>query len=197
MVTIKIIIGSTRPNRFAPQPAAWLLQVAQAYKDIAKVEVVDLVDINLPLLDEPQLPSVAIKNEHTLKWSKIISEADGFVFISPEYNHSYSPSLKNAIDFLSNEWTHKPVAFVSYGSLAGGTRGVEHLRSSLSWLKMYDLSDQISLPEYYMNLDEDGKFKFNERHENTAHKLLESVIFWAEKMKDARKELSEKAAKTA
>lgn len=193
MITIKIIVGSTRPNRFAIQPAKWLTEYAKkAYSDDVKFELVDLAEVNLPLLDESQVPSVSIENEHSLRWSKIISEADGFVFISPEYNHSYAPALKNAIDYLSSEWGYKPVTFFSYGSAAGGARGVEHLRGVVSWLKMYDLAEHMTLPEYYMNLDDNGAFKFNERHEKSAKIMLDTLIFWTKKMKSAREELTQK-----
>jgi len=124
-----------------------------------------------------------------LRWSKIIAGADGFVFVTHEYNYSYSPVLKNAIDFLASEWAHKPVAFLSYGATAGGARSVEHLRGVVAWLKMYDLAEQMLLPNYFANLDENGNFKFNERHEKNAHAMLEALIFWAEIFKEARAKL--------
>ncbi|HSW75060.1 MAG TPA: NAD(P)H-dependent oxidoreductase [Candidatus Saccharimonadales bacterium] len=190
MVTIKVIVGSTRPNRFGIQPAEWLTSYAKkTYSDKVKFELVDLADINLPFLDEPQVPTVSIEKEHSLQWSKIIAEADGFVFVAPEYNHSYSPVLKNAIDFLSSEWAHKPVAFLSYGAAAGGARSVEHLRDVVAWLKMYDLAEQILLPNYFADLDENGNYKFTERHEKNAHEMLEALIFWARIFKEARAKL--------
>lgn len=193
MVTIKVIIGSVRPNRFGIQPANWLMEYAKnTYKDDVKFELVDLAEVNLPFLDEPQIPAIAIEHEHSLKWSKIINEADGFVFVTPEYNHSYSPALKNAIDYLASEWAHKPITFLSYGSAAGGARSVEHLRGVVSWIKMYDLAEHMILPDYYNNLDEKGNFIFGERHEKNAQAMLDALIFWSEKMKDAREQLAKK-----
>jgi NAD(P)H-dependent FMN reductase len=192
MVTIKIIIGSTRPSRFGTQPAEWLMGLSKQYGDRATFEMVDLAEINLPMLDE-SLPASydQYANEHTKAWAKIVDDADGFIMVSSEYNHSYAPSLKNALDFLYKEWTNKPVSFVSYGADAGGTRGVEHLRGVVGWLKMYDLSENLILPHYYTNVDEKGNFKFAEEHEKKAHSIIEQQIFWAEQMKTARQTLAE------
>jgi NAD(P)H-dependent FMN reductase len=190
LVKIKVILGSTRPNRFGPQPAHWLMEQTADVKG-AEFELVDLVDVNLPLLDEPVTPmSHQYSKDHTKAWSKIVDDADGFVFVTAEYNHSIPAALKNAIDFLYDEWNYKPVAFVSYGSLAGGSRAVEHLRSVAAEVRMFDLREQIMLPDYYNNLDDDGKFKFWDSHADMARNMLAQVIFWAEKMKPAREELA-------
>jgi len=192
MVSIKIIVGSNRPGRFGIQPANWLHEVAKQYADKANIEIVDLAEINLPFLDETTPPSMSqdYEKEYTKAWAKIISDSDGFVFVTPEYNHSYSAVLKNAIDYLNPEWLHKPVSFLSYGGTAGGARSVEHLRGVVSQLGMYDLTEHMLLPEYYMNLDDQGQYKFSERHEKNAKLMLEALIFWAEKMKDARADLA-------
>lgn len=190
MVTIKVLTGSVRPGRFNIQPATWITEIAKK-RDTIQVELLDLEKINLPFLDEPVPPSQHhYSKEHTKQWSQTIDEADGFIFVSPEYNHGVSPVLKNAIDYLFFEWHYKPVSFVSYGSLAGGARAVEHLRGVAGEIKMYDLREQILLPNYYDNLDENGNYNFNDRHEKTANEILDSLTFWAEKMKEARKELN-------
>jgi len=157
------------------------------------VELVDLQEIKLPYLDEPTPPLMKqYTKEHTKKWSKSIDEADGFIFVTPEYNHSYSPVLKNAIDYLWYEWNYKPVSFVSYGSIAGGARAVEHLRSIVAEVKLYDLREQVILPNYWENLDKNGKYQFKEGHEKAANVMLDALIFWANKMKIARKEMNNK-----
>lgn len=190
MIKIKIIAGSTRPMRFNIQPATWIYELAQKRGDI-EVELLDLAKINLPFLDEPIPPSQnKSSKEHTKKWAKIIGEADGFVFVTPEYNHSMSAALKNAIDYLFFEWHYKPVTFVSYGSLAGGSRAVEHLRGISAEVRMYDLREQIMLPNYWEHLDENGQYKFTEEQEKTAGHMLDALVFWAEKMKQARAELT-------
>jgi NAD(P)H-dependent FMN reductase len=196
MITIKIITGSVRPGRFNIQPAQWIYEIAQKRKDIT-TELIDLMDIKLPLLDEPIPPSQnQYSKEHTKKWSKMIDGADGFIFVTPEYNHGVSPVLKNAIDYLFFEWHYKPVSFISYGSLAGGSRAVEHLRGIAAEIKMYDLREQIMLPTYWENVDENGKYQFTERHITSANEMLDSLIFWAKKMKEARGELQKKDKKT-
>jgi NAD(P)H-dependent FMN reductase len=189
MVTIKIIAGSTRPGRFNTQPANWIYEIAKKRKDI-NVELINLADVNLPLLDEPIPPSEnKYSKEHTKKWSKTIAEADGFIIVAPEYNHGIPAALKNAIDFLFFEWHYKPVSFISYGSLAGGARSVEHLRGVSGEVKMYDLREQILLPNYWENLDEQGQYKFNERHVEAAETMIDDVTFWATRMKEAREKL--------
>lgn len=194
MITIKILTGSVRPGRFNIQPAQWIYKIAKKRAEI-KAELLDLQDINLPFLDEPMVPAMhKYTKEHTKKWSQTIAKADGFIFVTPEYNFSYSPVLKNAFDFLWHEWNYKPVSFISYGSLAGGARAVEHLRAVVAQAKMYDLREQIMLPSYREHLDESGSYQFNQRHEASANEMLDSLIFWAKKMKEARLELAPKQA---
>lgn len=192
MVKIKIIAGSTRPGRFNIQPATWIYDIAKERDDM-EVELVDLAEVNLPLLDEEIPPSQGkYEHEHTKKWAAKIAEADGFVFVTPEYNHSIPAALKNAIDFVYAEWNFKPVSFVSYGSLAGGSRAVEHLRAVAAEVRMYDLREQIMLPNYWENVNEKGEYQFNERHVESARGILDNLAFWAERMKEARAKLAEK-----
>lgn len=189
MTTIKVILGSTRPSRFGVQPAEWIMSLAKNHPE-AKFELVDLKELNLPLLDEP-VPAAAQQytQEHTKKWAKIVDEADGFIFITAEYNHSIPGALKNAIDFVAREWAYKPVAFVSYGADGGGIRAVEQLRPVAGWLKMYDLGEFVSIPNYWAQLDDKGKFTANEVQIAAAEKMLDGIIFWSEKMKPSREEL--------
>lgn len=190
MVKIKILTGSSRPGRFNIQPAQWIYDIAKQHEDI-DVELIDVADLNLPFLDEPVPPSVnKYSKEHTKQWSKRISEADGFIFVTPEYNHSVSAVLKNAVDYLYHEWSFKPISFISYGASAGGARAVEHWRGIAGETKMYDLREQILLPSYYENLDEQGKYKFTERQETSAAGILKDLTFWAGVMKEARTKLT-------
>src|SRR4051794_18675273 len=129
MTKIGIILGSTRPGRNGEQVAKWVEQIAQQRTD-AEFELVDLLDYKLPHLDEAVPPSMAdgqYSQPHTLEWARKIGSFDGFIIVTPEYNHSTSGALKNAIDFLFKEWNNKAVGFVSYGGV-GGARAVEHLR---------------------------------------------------------------------
>jgi NAD(P)H-dependent FMN reductase len=190
MPKIKVIVGSNRPTRFATQPANWLIELAKNNPK-AEFELVDLAEINLPFLDEAAPAMMGqYQNEHTKEWSRIIGEADGFVFIAPEYNHGYTPVLKNAIDYLYAEWLHKPVAFVSYGAAAGGARAVDQLRPVVGHLNMYDLSEHVTLPNYFGGLDENGTFAFTADHEKMANTMIDSLVFWADQMKQSRAALN-------
>lgn len=187
---IKIIAGSTRPGRFNMQPAAWLKALAEKQEGIT-VSLVDLAEVGLPMYDETVPASMnQYEHEHTKKWAEIIGEADGFIFVTPEYNHSYSAALKNALDYLYAEWNYKPVSFVSYGSGAGGARAVEHLRGIAGELKMYDLREQLVLSNYWERLNDRGEYQFSETEEETAKKILSDLAFWSKQMKGAREELS-------
>jgi NAD(P)H-dependent FMN reductase len=194
MIKIKILTGSVRPGRFNIQPANWIYELSQKRTDI-EFELLDLKEINLPLLDESIPPSQhQYSKEHTKKWAKIIGEADGFIFVTPEYNHGVSPVLKNAIDYLWYEWHHKPVSYISYGSQAGGARAVEHLRGVAGETKMYDLRDQIVLSNFWEEKDENGNYQFSEKHVALANKILDDLIFWAKIMKDARRKLEKQSS---
>ena len=143
-VRIGIIIGSTRPGRVGDQVANWVLEHASARTD-AEFELVDLLDFNLPHLDEAVPPSMGQYSQpHTKAWAEKIAQFDGYVFVTPEYNHSTSGALKNAIDFLYGEWNNKAAGFVSYGS-AGGTRAVEHLRLVMAELQVATVRTQVAL----------------------------------------------------
>lgn len=185
MVAIKIIIGSTRPNRFGPQLAKWLMELARDHTE-ARFELIDLKKVNLPFLDEPDEPSAGnYVHDHTKKWSKIIDGADGFIWVHPEYNHGMNASLKNALDFLWREWNDKPVALAGYGAAAGGARAAEQLRLVASGLKMFVLRTQFSMVNYKSQL-EDGEFKPTEQQTAVARGLLEEIVFWTIQLKKAR-----------
>jgi NAD(P)H-dependent FMN reductase len=144
MIRIGIILGSTRPNRNGEQVARWVYDNASLRSD-AEFELVDLRDYPLPHLDEPLPPSMGqYQNDHTRQWADKIASFDGFVIVTPEYNHSTSGVLKNAIDYLYAEWNNKAVGFVSYGSV-GGARAVEHLRLVAGELQMADVRQQVAL----------------------------------------------------
>src|SRR6195952_3911648 len=142
-VRIGIIIGSTRPGRGGDQVAKWVLDQASQRGD-ADYELVDLADFALPHLDEAVPASVGqYANDHTRAWADKIDSFDGFIFVTPEYNHSTSGALKNAIDFLFAEWNNKAAGFVSYGAV-GGARAVEHLRLIVGELQIADVRAQVA-----------------------------------------------------
>ena len=144
MTTIAIILGSTRPGRNGEAVAKWVRDIA-VKRDDATFELVDLADFPLPHFDEPGSPAWGnYQNEHTKAWSAKIAQFDGYVFVTPEYNHSTSGVLKNALDYLYNEWNNKAAAFVSYGSV-GGARAVEHLRLVASELQLATVRAQVAI----------------------------------------------------
>ena len=193
MSLIKIIIGSTRPGRFGVKPTEWLLELTKEHPNTT-FELVDLQEVNLPLLDEAQ-PALSgqYQQEHTKAWAKVIGEADGFIFVTPEYNHATSPALLNAVDFLFAEWNFKPAAFVSYGAGAGGARGVENLRTALTNVHVFNLNDHVAFVNYWTQLDQDGKLQPTEAQTAAAHALLANIDYWAGVMKDARANMPKKA----
>ena len=183
---IKVLAGSVRPGRFNIQPATWVTELAAKHPDL-DVELVDLEELDLPFYNEPKPAMYGdYVHEHTKKWAKIVGEADGFIFVTGEYNHSYTPVLANAIDYLNAEWNYKPVSFVSYGSLAGGARAVEHLRGIAGELRMFDLREQVLIPNYYFRTDEDGKYEFSEQETELANVMVSELATWTKKLKVAR-----------
>jgi NAD(P)H-dependent FMN reductase len=144
MLRIGIILGSTRPNGNGEQVATWVYDMASRRSD-AEFELIDLRDHPLPHLDEPLPPSLGqYQHEHTKRWAATIASFDGFIMVTPEYNHSTSGVLKNALDYLYAEWNNKAAGFVSYG-LAGGARAANHLRLICGELQMADVRQQVTL----------------------------------------------------
>lgn len=147
MTSIAIVVGSTRPGRYSRAVADWVFEHAARRAD-AKFEVVDLADHVLPHLDEPVPASGGqYANEHTRRWSAVVDRFDGFVFVTPEYNHSAPGVLKNAIDYLYAEWNNKAAGFVSYG-VTGGVRAVEHLRLVAAEVQLATVRSQVALSLY-------------------------------------------------
>ncbi len=184
MTRIAIIIGSTRPNRRGRLVADWVVDIATKHPAVTKgddeVELLDLVDFDLPLLDEP-LPAMfgRYTNPHTRRWSETVAAFDGFVFVTPEYNQSAPASLKNALDYLFHEWADKPAAFVSYG-VDGGVRAVEQLRQATSVLGMTNLDANVALSlrtDFEITDPEHpGTFSPAPHHEHAANAMLDELI---------------------
>ncbi|MBB2748325.1 UNVERIFIED_ORG: NAD(P)H-dependent FMN reductase [Microbispora rosea subsp. rosea] len=177
MTRIGIILGSTRPGRNGEAVARWVHQIAAQRTD-AEFELVDLLDYKLPHLDEALPPSLGQYTQpHTKAWADKIASFDGFVMVTPEYNHSTSGALKNAIDFLYGEWNNKAVGFVSYGSV-GGTRAVEHLRLIAGELQMADVRAQVAL-SLFTDFREFSVFTPNEFQAESLTAMLDQVVAWS------------------
>lgn len=185
MLKIAIILGSTRPGRNGEAVAKWVVERAKARSD-AQFELLDVKDFNLPLLDEPVPPSMGqYSKEHTKRWAATINAFDAYVFVTPEYNHSTSGALKNAIDFIYQEWNNKAAGFVSYGS-AGGARAVEHLRLIMAEMQVATVRAQVmfSLMTDFENF---STFKPAAQHESSLKTMLDQLVSWGTALKGVRK----------
>jgi NAD(P)H-dependent FMN reductase len=181
---IAIILGSTRPGRNGKAVADWVLDQARS-RTRATYELIDLLDYPLPHLDESIPPSVGqYVGEHTKAWAEKIAEYDGFVFVTPEYNHSTSGVLKNAIDYLYAEWNNKAAGFVSYGSL-GGARAIEHLRGISAELQIATVRQQLSF-SMFTDFENFSEFRPGPQHEDAATILFDQLESWAGALKQIR-----------
>ena len=174
---IGVIIGSIREGRVADQVADWVLERAQQQGGAEFVRV-DLKDHKLPLLTDPTVPGAANKqydDEATTAWSALIDSLDGFIFVTPEYNHSVPGAFKNAFDLLGSEWSDKAVAFVSYGA-DNGVRAVEHWRGATTNLRLYGARNQLSFGRFTEFGEDMATFTPNERREGELKTMLEELV---------------------
>jgi NAD(P)H-dependent FMN reductase len=177
VIQIGIILGSTRPKRNGEQVANWVYDIARRRGD-AEFELVDLRAYELPHLDEPLPPSLGqYQQKHTRAWARKVASFDGFVIVTPEYNHGTSGVLKNAIDYVYAEWNNKAVGFVSYGA-SGGARATEHLRLVAGELQMADVRQQVelSLITEFVNY---SVFKPGDDKVAALDRLLDQVVAWS------------------
>jgi NAD(P)H-dependent FMN reductase len=186
MYNIKIISASTRPGRKGPAVASWILEEARNHSDW-EVELLDLANINLPFLDEVHHPRLRkYEKRHTKDWSAKIEEADGFIVVTPEYNHGYPAPLKNAFDYLYQEWNYKPLTFISYGGISGGLRAVQQFKSIVTALKMTPIVEAVSIPFFTEFINEKGKFEADESLEKSCHAMLTELLLLTEGLKAMR-----------
>ena len=190
---IGIILGSTRPGRKGAQVAEWVLEQASK-RDDATYELVDIADFNLPHLDEAIPASQGMyANEHTKAWASTIDSYDGFVIVTPEYNHGTSGALKNAIDFIYGEWNNKAVGFVSYGAAASGARAVEHLRLIVGELQMADVRQQVGI-SLHTDFEAYTTMKPIPHHEAPLATMLDQLVSWSGALQTVRTESAALAA---
>jgi len=184
MTKIAIILGSTRPGRNGEAVARWVLEQASSRTD-AQFELVDLRDHPLPHLDEAVPASMGMYAQpHTKAWAATIAGYDGFVFVTPEYNHGMTGVLKNAIDYLYAEWANKSAGFVSYGS-AGGARAVEQLRLVMGELQIADVRQQVQFSLFH-DFESFSTFVPGPQHAAMAAVLFDQVVAWAEALQPLR-----------
>jgi NAD(P)H-dependent FMN reductase len=177
-LNIGIILGSTREGRVSPQVGAWVKELADKRGD-ANYTVIDIADYKLPLLGEPGSDASG-----AAAWSQAVAQQDGFVFIVQEYNHSITGALKNALDFLREEWNNKAAGIVSYGSV-GGARATEHLRGILGELSVADVRVHPAL-SLFTDFENGTDFKPADVQANSVNEMLDQVIPWATALKTIR-----------
>lgn len=159
---LMIVVGSVRPGRIGLPIAEWVRKAAQADGRF-EVDFVDLAELALPFMDEPSHPRLRQYTQpHTIAWSERVDAADAFVFVTPEYNHSFSPALKNAMDYLAQEWWRKPVGFVSYGGVSAGSRGVTALEPVVVGLGLVRAGAEVEIPFAGKSVV-DGDFQADEK----------------------------------
>jgi NAD(P)H-dependent FMN reductase len=182
---IGIIVGSTRPNRKGLGVAQWVHGLA-GKRSGAEYELVDIAEYNLPLLDEPVPPAAGSPptQEHTRRWAAKIASFDGYVFVSPEYNHGPSGALKNALDFLFKEWCNKSAGFVGYGG-TGAVRSIDMLRAICSNLELATVRAQVSLT-FAADFENFSVFKPMPHQEKTLSQVFDQVEAWARALKPLR-----------
>jgi NAD(P)H-dependent FMN reductase len=184
---LQIFIVSTRQGRKGEGVARWFETRARQHGGF-EIEVVDLAAVNLPLFDEPEHPRFQrYHHEHTKRWSEQIQRADAFVFVTPEYNYSAPPSLINALDYLLYEWAYKPVGFVSYGGVSGGTRSVQMSKLLVTTLKMMPIPEAVSLPFFLRMFAADGTFVPDETQHKAAAAMLDELKRWTDALQALRR----------
>ncbi len=178
-LNLAVIVGSTREGRFGDTVARWFVRQVRDRPDLA-TDAIDLADLDLPAA-YPTRPAPGI-----LAYLERIDRADAFVVVTPEYNHGYPASLKQAIDLAHGQWRAKPVGFVSYGGSAGGLRAVEQLRQVFAELHTVTMRDTVSFHNAWERFDGDGELRDPARNEGTAKTLVDELVWWARALRSAR-----------
>lgn len=174
MPILTIIVGSIRPGRAGQPIAEWFIDRARSHGGF-DVDVADLAEIRLPLMEEPNHPKLRQYTlRHTRDWSARIDRADAIVFVTPEYNYGYPATIKNAIDYLHQEWQDKAAGFVSYGGVAAGTRAVQQLKQVITTLKMVPVFESVNIP-FHTQFIRDGRFYPNDILEQAVTGMLDEL----------------------
>lgn len=176
---LNVIVTSTRPGRVGKTIGDWFFSHAQRNGAGFEVVLTDLVDVALPLLDEPNHPAKReYQHEHTMEWSAIVDDSDAFVFVLPEYNFTAPPSFVNAVDYLYHEWAYKPAGFVSYGGISGGLRSTQTAKTLLTTLGVMPIPQQVVMPNVFSHLN-DGIFEPDQAHVSSADSMIGELLKWA------------------
>src|SRR6185312_2489312 len=183
MYKLKVISSTVRPGRKGPIVAAWITDLAKQNGNF-DVELLDLGEIKLPMMDEPNHPVMKnYQHEHTKWWSAKIDEADAFIFVTAEYDYNYPAPLRNALEYLSQEGCYKPAAIVSYGGVSAGTRAANALKADLSTFRMVPLAESVNFPFFQQNINDENEFEANETSHKAAENMLKQLVRWAKGLK--------------
>lgn len=186
---LKVIICSVRDNRQGIAVAHWFADKVKDHPGF-DMEVLDLKEINLPMLDEPNHPKLQqYQYDHTKEWSAKISEADAFVFVIPEYNYGCPPALINAVDYLFHEWGYKPAALVSYGGISAGLRSAQMAKLVLTTVKLVTLTEAISIPFFANKINEEGVFVADELTNRSYDIMMNELMMWTKGLKHMRQNI--------
>lgn len=186
MHNLKIISSTVRPGRKGPLITQWIGDIAQKNENFI-VELLDLGEIRLPMMDEPNHPSLKkYVHEHTKQWSKRIEDADAFIFVTAKYDHNYPAPLRNALEYLYKEWNYKAAGIVSYGGVSAGTRSMKSLAGDLTSFKMVPLNEAVNFPFFSKNINDNGEFEPNEVSIKAAENMLTELLKWTKALKTIR-----------
>lgn len=189
MTKLMIIVGSVREGRIGSAVAEWVDGVAETDGRF-EVDLVELADLALPLMDEPHHPRLRqYTKPYTIEWSRRVEATDAFIFVTPEYNHSFSPALKNALDYLMHEWKRKPFGFVSYGGVSAGTRGVVALRPAAVVLGLVQVPSAVEISYVARQIDEARRFQPTEQQEAALAAMLDELVAFDAALRPMRPEL--------
>jgi NAD(P)H-dependent FMN reductase len=177
MPKLGVVVASVREGRVGLPIAEWFVERARQHAAF-DVELLDLKIINLPIFAERTHPRLQqYESEQQKAWSATVTRFDAFVFVTPEYNYSTAPALLNALDYLSAEWAHKAVGFVSYGGVSGGLRAVQMAKQTVSALRMVPIVEAVNIP-FVAKLVDGGVFKHTDVHDKSAVALLDELFRW-------------------
>ena len=189
MYKLKVISSTVRPGRKGPVIAHWITEIARQNGNF-DVELLDLGEIELPLMVEPNHPSMKkYEHDYTRKWSEKIEEADAYIFVTAEYDNTYPAPLRNALTYLLTEWNYKPSGIVSYSLTPfGGVRAVVNLKNDLVYFKNMPLAETVNIPVYSQFINWEGVFIGSEQLENLALTMLGQLVRWTKGMKSIRED---------
>ncbi len=183
MYNLKIITSTVRPGRKGPVMAKWIEGLAKQNSHF-KTEILDLGEINLPMMNEPHHPVLKkYQHEHTKRWSDKIEEADAFIFVTAEYDYSYPAPLKNALEYLVQEWGYKPAGIVSYGGVSAGTRAARALMGDLAALRVVTISEAVNFPFFQQQINDKNELEANEISHKAAASMLKQLLRWTKGLK--------------